>query len=584
METSTQNFNFFDLLKTAGGVDYISLVETLSKGLENSSEDRDSLFENEMIFKQYETWEEAFEVIKDALDKSNAGERLPNWLSRATDIFASRFGRNIDFDGFNSKMDEKTPEVTKLSEVTDSLLSNIKEIINLGGQFEKDRLEITDDKKGIFDFSLASQGLYRPVEFFSDPYTKRKGENEFAYLGEPEGVIPPVRVFKDQSKAGMTIYYFVSEDGKKYTCERRQKGTTDVFANLSDYCFLGQDPQGLVLPYDRSAPKKVYNGERPHRLKYASSSKKVYLKFKRKDASTKFVDIFIPLNWLGVSDANKALNIFTPVLVAATLEAFDIQTRISVVRNGIVEGGIFETISIPLKNYDEPAVEKIPRIINLMANSENAAGFFGFHLINSANNGEQIGQNGKPIISGHNAVSLSPYYDEKGAIVNLFMRYKNWIKFNEGKPWVNTKVVNPNFQIFTHVSVAGYNNEPFYEDPRELSPEVVSAAMPYIMYQFYWYMDYLAIEFVPMEEFVSNIYRRIEEDKVFKKLFNVPDRKDLNAAMYSYINNILVYKYYTSEKGDYADSELQKKEKVQRRAELRMRMDETIKKFGGIEI
>lgn len=582
METATQNFNFFELLRNAGGVDYVSLVETLTQGLEENSEGYDGLFDEEMIFKQYETWEDSFAVIKDVMDRAEAGERLPSWLKLASNIFRSRFG-NISLEDFNQKMDEQTTQVKKLSEVTDSLLLNIKEIINLGGQFEKDRLEITDDKKGIFDFSLASQGLYRPVEFFSDPYTKRKGENEFAYLGEPEGVIPPDRVFKDQSKAGLTIYYFVSEDGKKYTCERRQKGTTDVFNNLSNECFLGQDSQGLVLPYNRQNPEKVFNGARPHRLKYASSSKKVYLKFKRKEASTKFVDIFIPLNWLGTSDANKALNVFTPVMVAATLEAFDIKTRISVVRNGLVENDIFETISIPLKNYDEPAVEKIPRIINLMANSENAGAFFGFHLINSANNGEQIGKNGKPIISGHKQISLNPYYDNKGAIVNLFMRYKNWIKFNEGKPWVNTKVINPNFQIFTHVSVAGYMGEPFYQSPPELTPEVISESMPYIMYQFYWYMDYLAIEFVPMEEFISNIYRRIEEDRVFKKLFNVPERKELNKTMYAYINNILVYKYFTSDGGDFADTPEQSKEKIERRKELRIRMDETIKKFGGIE-
>jgi hypothetical protein len=32
MDTSTQEFNFFDLLKGAGGVDFESLVETLTQG------------------------------------------------------------------------------------------------------------------------------------------------------------------------------------------------------------------------------------------------------------------------------------------------------------------------------------------------------------------------------------------------------------------------------------------------------------------------------------------------------------------------------------------------------------------------
>jgi len=578
MQTPTQEFNFFDLLKGAGGVDFESLVQTLTEGAEIGAEGYDSYFQKPMIFKQFETWEDAWKPIEELLEKNRQGTTIRGWESTALRAFLSAFPSSTTEETFNQKLNEVSSSVKKVTEITDSLMGNIRSIINLGGSFKKDRLKITDDKRGIFDFSLASQGLFRPVEFFSDSYTKRKGENEFAYLGEPLGVIPPERVFKDNSKAGVTIYYFTSEDGKKYTCERRQKGTTDVFTHLGQFCFLGQDKQGLVLPYRKDEPSKVYNGERPRRLKYASSSKKVYLQFDRQEESTKFVDIFIPLNFLASSNSSqKIFNIMTPLLVSAALEEFDIKTRVSVLRNGKVDNNIFEVISIPLKNYDEATKDKTPLIINLMANDETAGAFFGFHLIRQANNGETTDEAGNAIVSGHDRVGLYPIYDEKDAVINIFMRYKNWVKANQGKPYINSKVVNQNFQFFTYVAQAG-QGQPFYADA-SFDKSTIASQMPFVMYQFYWYMDYLSVEFLPMQRFVEILFKRIEEDEVFKNLFTIPDRKTLKETLRAYINNIFVYKYFSSTEGYWADTLQEKIEKDKRREQLRIELDEVLKKY-----
>ena len=50
MDTSTQEFNFFDLLKGAGGVDFESLVETLTQGAEEGAEEYNDFFRKPMIF------------------------------------------------------------------------------------------------------------------------------------------------------------------------------------------------------------------------------------------------------------------------------------------------------------------------------------------------------------------------------------------------------------------------------------------------------------------------------------------------------------------------------------------------------
>ena len=39
---------------------------------------------------------------------------------------------------------------------------------DFAGAFTKQKIEITDRQNAVFDFSLASQGLYRPVEYFSE--------------------------------------------------------------------------------------------------------------------------------------------------------------------------------------------------------------------------------------------------------------------------------------------------------------------------------------------------------------------------------------------------------------------------------
>jgi len=312
-------------------------------------------------------------------------------------------------------------------------------------------------------------------------------------------------------------------------------------------------------------------------LKYASSAKKVYLQFDKQEESTKFVDIFIPLNFLSDSNStNKIFNLMTPLLVASALEEFGIKTRVNVIRNGRVDGSNFEIISIPLINYDESTREKIPLVINLMANDENSAAFFGFHLVTWANAGETQDENGNPIVSGHLSRGLSPYYSYKDAIINIFMRYKNWIQQNQGKPYVNSKVLNQNFQFFTYVAMEG-EGQPFY-NKSDMSPDNIASQMPYVMYQFYWYMDYLSIEFLPMEKFIENLVLRIEEDAIFKKLFVRPDRKQLKEVIRAYVNNILVYKYFSSEQGRLADTPIERMEKSTRRAQLRTEMDEILKK------
>lgn len=578
MSLSSLNTNFFDLLGQSNNISFPDLIDNLTKDAQFNASGYDVLFQKGLVFKQYKSLEEAFDTLEALKDLTNPTE---------TEIEARSFFRGIgasNFNEFTQQLNTTSSALDSAKEVADSLLGNLKEIINLGGSFKKDRLKITDDSRGIFDFSLASQGLFRPIEFFSEEYANKhteSKEDEFAYLDLGKGIIPNDRVLKDNSKFGVVVFYFVADNGTRYQCIRRQKGATAVFEKFSNICMLKTNEQGIEVTYLKSNPDKVFNGEGKIRLKYASTTKKAYLMFDRKAESTKFVDIFIPVNFLGSSNGNRMFNALGPLLTASALEEFGIKVRISAMRLGVVGSGareFFQSISVPVKDYATPVSESFNTVLNLLGKESFAETFFAGLKILEENKGEQLGPSGRPLISGQNFSSLDPYYYLKDANINLFMRYKNWIKENEGKPFVNTKVVNSNFQIFTHQAIQ--YSEPFYEKRIPLNAKTLAENLPYTMYQFYWYMDFLSIEFNDIKDYVAMLIKRWEEDEVFRRLFVPPKGRDeIKLVLRQYITNILLYKYYSSKDGAYADTPDEVKQKFERKTELIEAMDETLKNY-----
>jgi hypothetical protein len=569
-----QQINFFDLFEKVGRLPFANIVEKIS--FSNNIGKFEESFKNGIIFKQYESFEEAYDEIQSFIkNPQNKAER------NATDVFSDLKNFN-SYKDFENALNEPSPSSIEVKQVTEDLLSNLKQIVNLGGSFKKSRIIITDDSRGIFDFSLASQGLFRPIEFYSPEYKQfvdSVGENEFSYLGEPVGVIPPQRVYKTKDSFGGYIYYFSSISNKDFTCVRRQKGTTSVFDNLSDMCFLKITEQGIEMPFSLKEPEKVFNGVKPYRLKYASSTKKAYLKFEKQSETTKFVDFFVPINFTYANDTNRILNVLPVILAASSLESFNIKVRINALRTGIVEDDIYETISMPVKEYDERTEEKIDFILNVFGKQRFAQKFFGALLIYNANKGEQT-FNGKPLISPQFGPALNPLYQFRDASPEIFNRYKNWVEQNKNEKFVNSKVVNQNFQIFTTQFLEDDSNVPFFPVNKDTTSDIIAENLPYVMYLFYQYMDFLAIEFVPIPQFVQNILKRFEEDVAFRKIFTISNNRDeVKAALRKYIIDILVLKYHILDNYAYADSPSQAADKKEKKKSLIDIMDDTLKNF-----
>ena len=375
MSLSSLNTNFFDLLGQSNNISFTQFIKDINSDEKFNPNKYVEKFKDGLVFKQYESLEDAFDTLKALGD-------LPtrNRIERAAFGSFQQIGAQ-NFEDFTKKLNATSTALEEAKEVADSMLVNLKEIINLGGSFKKDRLKITDDSRGIFDFSLASQGLFRPIEFFSEEYAKytESKEDEFAYLDLGKGIIPNDRVLKDNSKFGVVVFYFVANNGTRYQCIRRQKGATAVFEQFSDICMLKTNEQGIEVTYLKSNPDKVFNGEGKIRLKYASTTKKAYLMFDRKAESTKFVDIFIPVNFLNSSDGNRMFNSLAPLLTAAALEKFGIKVRISAMRLGGVgkkDPEFFQAVSVPVKDYATPVSESFNTVMNLLGKKSFASTFF----------------------------------------------------------------------------------------------------------------------------------------------------------------------------------------------------------------
>ena len=74
-------------------------------------------------------------------------------------------------------------------------------------------------------------------------------------------------------------------------------------------------------------------------------------------------------------------------------------------------------------------------------------------------------------------------------------------------------------------------------------------------FMFYYYMDFLAIEMIPMQSFVKALDKRFTDDESFKSLFEVPSiTKEKKKLILDYVTTILKEKYAPVSGGKYYDT------------------------------
>lgn len=536
--------NLFEVVKQIGQRPFSSFVSRSTSTSVQGSSSYDYMSTNGFVFKQFKTLEDAFNKKEEIESKTTKKRYESIALSY---VSSARFN---NYKTFTDYINQPKANFEKTKEISKTFIENIKTLINLGGLFKNDRIIITEDTNGIFDFGLASLGLYRPIEFYSQDLADdiKSGKLKNPFPNFDNGVVNGDKIQK--KVIGQLKLFTYTTKGKTYECERRQRGTTKVFNTFFKECFLKPNKDGIVITYYLDNKDKVYNGKGNVKLKYASSNKKSYLIYNKKDDSVKNVDIFMPINNLtSVRDGGRALSLLPAYLISASLENFGIQSRISALRLGS-DNNTSITISIPVKDYEESANEAFNKAFTLLSLQGSAVDFFAFHKVIAENDGIQASPT-RNTSSNFKDVQ----YDSQRYIDDMMQRYKNWSEINKDKDFVNTKVVNKNFQFgLTTTSSSSAGSSLDYSD--------ILAGLHQVFYQFYFYMDYLAIEMLDMKDFVKSVYTRFTEDETFRKIYLMPSTKEeIKNLIRSYVLQMLVQKYKLVTGGSYADTKEQQKNK-----------------------
>jgi hypothetical protein len=172
---------------------------------------------------------------------------------------------------------------------------------NLGGEQDKSRLETTSRPIGVFDFSLASKGLYKVQEYYSKEIAIEYPDLFQSFL-LPSGVIPPNLV--DNIVIGGVKSFVYNHQGKTYVLDKRQKGTTATNDGLKDA-----------------------------KLKFATTTKDVYLKFKRVGGKVKYAEIYSLFYYTSLEGNSEfAIRHLPALMTAQYFESMGIKTRVYMTR------------------------------------------------------------------------------------------------------------------------------------------------------------------------------------------------------------------------------------------------------------
>jgi hypothetical protein len=274
-----------------------------------------------------------FKIFEDRQDFIDKGYEAIQYLADNIDTTSDRgvvsnFSKEdaeklVIEDELADMVNEKKYEKPDLLKNAIEKFDEIKAKIDMGGVFKKQRLIITDDKRGIFDFGIASKGLYNSVEYFSLQLAQDLPE-EFAdniYGNKPSGIVN-VNFVKEEYVFNEKQFWYTSfTNGQKYLLTKQNEGTRAI---------------ELKLP----GAKEVFK----------TSVKKSYVMFEKKGGKAKMVELYIPIH------RNIELKHILPLLMAAKFfQEYGVKTRITALRiyHETKGGNEFLVWGYPIKDYGD---------------------------------------------------------------------------------------------------------------------------------------------------------------------------------------------------------------------------------------
>lgn len=414
-----------------------------------------------------------------ALDYNEKNIKLGSKMNYETQVERYELDRMV-----NEKIYENVPQLEKGLEFFDKLLVET----DMGGAFKKSRLKITDDNRGIFDFGLASQGLFRAIEYYSKEL-EIESPDEFEQT--VAGIVPDKFVITKKI-FNTTSFYYKSKSGKEYELTQQQEGTKEML-ELNPNALLKKTKTGLLhtepTTFLDPVTKKKFS------LKFKTKNKKSYLMFEKKGGKAKMVEIYFPIHGTVYLE-----HILPLLLVAKYLKQAGVMTRINILRMYRERSRLFVMYGYPIKDYGEEidfneialngvdgrwweAVRVMVRSLNDMEEAKKVQSFG--NKPNSKNMTFYAGQ-------GSAAGNHSDY-------VEVFSRYRNWYMDQIKQSLIPPLRIDKKLILFGGV----FGGSGSFKDMKED-----------IIKEFFRVLDTVDFQFNKAEQTCKRIYKRIVTDKL----------------------------------------------------------------------
>ena len=397
--------------------------------------------------------------------------------------------------------------------------SDIKRTLDLGGDFDSARMKFTSLPKGVFNFGIASKGLYRKVEYFD----------------ETHGVVIDSNLVLQSDIDNAPYYNF---KGERVYLRKQQEGTSLIEKYCKDVKVEYSEANQLYLPFKDD---KIYNGcgfevdkEKQifAKLKYATTTKKVFsYREKLGGGISPFVDLFVVVGGLGTLETEAMLAKNLPTfIVADILEKAGVKVRIYGVRSYSEDDKIV-FLPFALKEYGETID------FGSLASFTSDVRFFRVNLWRGVATVRRMAEKAKNSTSSTYpkgmGTTLYGYRDNvRDELYDVFQMYKNWVFNNKGSVKNTTKINDKGLMI-----LGGLRS---IQNSDKLTGRNQAQTFGKIKEEVYRMLDYVGMLLTNnSSKFIQGIYIREKDNQKYANYIDADKKREIRRYLSGLIRDNL---------------------------------------------
>jgi len=450
------------------------------------------------------------------------------------------------------------PETDALNRYIDNYQA-FRDKIDSGGSFKKQRLKLSEDKRFLFSFSLASKGLIRVAEYYNEEIAQ-KYPKMFNSIGKEKddetmvaGVVALDKVESVVLANGQAKFFITLE--KEYPLRQQQKGTAKML-EIHPSATLKQTDEGMFY-----TDPSFYND---FSLVFSSTFKKSYIEMPKKGGSARAVDIYVPYDMMVSSLERRILPAIPLILATEYLIQAKIKVRLNITRPIVSEdmrGRMVSIIGFPIKDFSDPIDWNKLAVLRGMGKSGSIATEINA-FINNFNQGniQQVALSRGRVsnmVGSEGAYADFLLYNDEKELQEEFGRYKNWFRKEVEDGRIKSKLVDkPLMVTFSTEDLLGrsFNIANF-----EQYPDVIRM----IQNKFFEILDSV------------DIYYNEKESEVAKRILKRYEDNNLSSTeAKNYVQKLIgrMYRDYEPRSGQYASTpeELEKADEKYRMKTTKM--------------